>query len=59
MLNFLQLAAVYGVVLDDDRLVHLADTEGKKIGLLPLGLAILADDLGNFELCHNLSLFIR
>lgn len=52
MRNLCDLTSCDRSVLDLNAMVEVTDTEATEVGDLTLGLAVLADNLGYFKLCH-------
>lgn len=55
MENLLDHTVGHGSQLYLHRLVHAAQSERLEVGPLPLGRAVLALDLSNFNFCHSLA----
>ena len=55
MENLLDHTVGHGSQLYLHRLVHAAQSERLEVGPLPLGRAVLALDLSNFNFCHCLA----
>ena len=56
MSHLADLTPCDGGVLDLYGLIEFADAKAAQVRDLPLGLSVLADNLGYFKLCHILIL---